>query len=102
MRPRVPWMTEIDDVILEYLYDIGVEHEFVIVQPPKTVWRNLVEELAVIDRSPATVRRRMQTLAENGLLEQLDADGTYYRISTLGIRYVEDDVTRAELTEPAD
>ena len=95
-------MTEIDDVILDYLYDIGTEHEFVIVQPPKTVWYNLVEELMVIDRSPATVRRRMKKLAEEGLLEQIDADGTYYRITDLGVRYVNGEVSRDELSSKDD
>ena len=102
MRPRVPWMTEIDDVILEYLHDIGAEHDFAIVQPPKTVWYNLVEELKVIDRSPATVRRRMNKLGEEGLLEEIDADGTYYRISELGVRYVRDEVERDELISDVD
>lgn len=98
MRPRVPWMTEIDDVILDYLYDIGTKHEHQVVQPPKTVWWNLVEELEMIDRSPTTVRRRMQKLTEEGLLEQIEAKGTYYRLTDLGVRYVEGDVTLDELS----
>lgn len=92
-------MTEIDTAVLDYLYDIGHEHGYTVVQPPKTVWFNLVHELEVIDRSPATVRRRMKTLDEEGLLEKIDADGTYYRLSEKGIRYVEGDVSRDELAD---
>lgn len=95
-------MTEIDDVILDYLYDIGLEHGHAIVQPPKTVWFNLTEELEVIDRSPATLRRRMKTLADEGLLEQIEAKGTYYRISDKGIRYVEGDISRDDLIRNSD
>lgn len=95
-------MTEIDDVILDYLYDIGTEHEYQIVQPPKAVWHNLTNELEVIDRSPATVRRRMQKLADEGLLEKIEAKGTYYRITGLGVRYVEGNVSRDELSPDSD
>lgn len=97
MRPRVSWMTEIDDVILEYLHGIGEPYGYEIVQPPKTVWHNLVNELEVIDRSPATVRRRMQTLEDMGLLERPDVGGTYYRLTDKGRRYVEGDITLSEL-----
>ncbi len=90
-------MTEIDDVILDYLFDIGREHDHRIVQPPKTVWFNLTEELEVIDRSPATVRRRMKELADRGLLEQIEVKGTYYRLSELGVRYVEGELSRDDL-----
>ncbi|WP_337653186.1 winged-helix domain-containing protein [Halomontanus rarus] len=95
-------MSEIDDVILEYFFDTGRKHDFQTVLPPKTIWYNLTNVLEVIDRSPATVRRRMQKLDEMGLLEQLETTGTYYRITEKGVRYVEGDLTREELSEPSD
>jgi len=97
MRPRVPWMNEVDDSILEFFEDLEVKKGIRVPLPPTAVWYNLVEELGVVDRSADTVSRRMNTLAEKGLLEKVDENRGYYRITDMGLDYLHGDLDAAEL-----
>lgn len=99
MRPTASWMTEIDQIILDYMYDVGREHDHRVLQPPATVWLNLHDELELINKSSSTVRRRLKTLTDKNLLEEADKQGTYYRLTKDGIRYVEGRMDRDELEE---
>jgi len=97
MRPRVPWMNEVDDSILEFFEDLEVNKGIRVPLPPTAVWYNLVEELGVVNRSADTISRRMNTLAEQGLLEKVDENRGYYRITDKGLDYLHGDLDATEL-----
>ena len=97
MRARVSWMNEADDAILEYLQELETSTGHRISLPPTTVWYNLVEELGMLDRSQNTISRRMNVLAEGGLLEKTDSKRGYYRVTDLGIAYLEGELRSEDL-----
>lgn len=102
MRARVPWMNEVDDAILEYYRTFEGTTDSRLCLPPMAVWYNLVEELGALDRSSATISRRMKILDEMGLLEKVDAQRGYYRITNKGLAYLEGDLDAEDLQLPDD
>lgn len=99
MRPRVPWMNEVDDSILEFLHELEVGGHSVALKPG-AVHYNLVEELGTLDKSLSTFSRRMATLAEYGLLEKTeDGKGSPYKITEKGREYLEGELDASELEE---
>lgn len=100
MRPRVPWMNETDDSILEYLAQLEIGGGNRVTQSPTAVWVNLAQEFDVLDKSQSTVSRRMKRLEQMDLLEKTDEKRAYYRITDKGIRYVNGEISREELPEP--
>jgi len=100
MRPRVSWMNEVDDAILEYLQELETETGHRISLPPTAVWYNLVEQLGVLERSQNTISRRMNVLSEASLLEKTDEKRGYYRITDKGLAYLEGDLEMNDLEEP--
>lgn len=80
-------MTKSDPAILELFYEAGIA------MPPAVVSYN------IDGVSHPTVKRRLPKLAEHGLLEKVDDSKGYYRITDLGRRYVEGDVTKDELED---
>lgn len=88
MRPRVPWMNESDDAILEFYRDLE-SAEFRIELPPTPVWLNLTQNIGMLDKSRDTISRRMNKLEEIGLLECTDEKRRYYKITDKGIAYLE-------------
>lgn len=97
MRARVPWMNEADDAILEYLQELETDAGHRISLPPTAIWYNLVEQLGVLDRSQNTISRRMNVLADAGLLDKTDEKRGYYRITDQGLAYLDGSLTSAEL-----
>lgn len=79
MRPAVFWMSQVDDVVLEWLD----EHD--IAAPPKVIHVNL--ERAV---SYSQVNRRLRKLEENGLVHKGPERNDYYAITDLGREYLHD------------
>ncbi len=65
---------------------------------PQVVRQNL-ESRDLVSRSRSTYSRRMGTLAEAGLLEPLEKDSAYYKITPLGVDYVEGNLGASELEE---
>ena len=84
MRPRVEWMTQGDERILEFLQEKDI------VATPSVVAAN-------IDYTGEYISRRCRKLATAGLLQRVDASN--YRLTDLGERYLEGDVTADELSE---
>ncbi len=82
MRPRVDWMNQTDDRILELLNESGL------ILSPAVIAKNL-------QYSRSWVSERTGKLVNAGLVEQVD-DG-YYRISSLGQAYLEGSVDAEEL-----
>ncbi|MDJ1434198.1 transcriptional regulator [Halostagnicola sp. A-GB9-2] len=92
-------MNEADDAILEYFQELTTERDHRIALPPTTVWYNLVEELGVLDRSQNTISRRMNILADAGLLKKTDEKRGYYRITNNGLAYLNEDLNASDLDE---
>lgn len=82
MRPRVPWMTQCDNRILEFF------DENDIVATPFVVASN-------IDYTRQYVNQRVRILAANELLENT-GDGLY-RITDLGRQYLAGKLDKADL-----
>ncbi|SNZ06096.1 hypothetical protein SAMN06269185_1046 [Natronoarchaeum philippinense] len=94
-------MTEADVAILEFFYELGDVDDDRVVLPPGTVYENLVEQLGVLQKSKSTISRRMKKLSEEDLLEKIpDTRGTYYRITDVGVDYLEGNVDADDLEEP--
>ena len=100
MRPRVPWMNESDDAILEFLRELRIGDAQVAL-PPTAVWLNL-QEMDALDRAPNTISRRFSTLEGIGLVECIDEKRGYYRITDKGIAYLEGELERDDLVLPED
>lgn len=82
MRPRVDWMTQADERVLEFL------HEKDIVASPTVIAAN-------IDYTAEYISRRCRELADAGLLQRVDP--TNYRITDFGKRFLAGDVDVDEL-----
>lgn len=84
VRPLISWLSAVDDGLLRYMArhpDLGM--------PPKTWHHNITKETRV---SYDHLKRRLKLLEEAGLVEA--EDDHYYCISDLGVRYVNDEVSR--------
>jgi len=82
MRPRVDWMNQTDDRILDLLEESGL------ILSPAVMAKNL-------DYSRSWVSERTGRLVEARLVEQVD-DG-YYRISDRGRAYLAGELDAEEL-----
>ena len=87
MRPRVDWMTQADERILEFL------HEKDIVASPAVVAAN-------IDYTGEYISRRCQKLADAELIQRVDA--TNYRITDRGEQYLEGELDADDLKDQGD
>ncbi|WP_436347698.1 winged helix-turn-helix domain-containing protein [Natronorubrum sp. FCH18a] len=84
MRPRVEWMNQTDNRILELL------EESDLILSPAVAAVNL-------DYSRNWVSRRMSKLEDAGLIEKVD--GSYYRITERGRAYLEGELDAEDLEE---
>lgn len=73
MRPRVDWMTQADERILEFLF------EKEIIASPSVIAAN-------IDYTGEYISRRCRKLADAHLLQRVDASN--YRLTTLGEKFL--------------
>ena len=85
MRPLVPWMSQVDDVLLEWLD----EHDIAVT--PKVIHVNL--DTAV---SYSQVNRRLWKLEQNELVMRDPDLNDYYLITGLGRKYLQDPDATAE------
>ena len=88
MRPRPDWMSLNDPPILEFLEEHDLE------LPPKALFVNLNRQGHKIGYS--TVRLRLNTLQEHGLLEK-SGDSGYYHVSDKGRKWLEGSLSAGEL-----
>lgn len=88
-RPRVDWMTRADDAILEFLLNEGN--------------RNLIATPAIIEMNIefgiSTVRGRLRTLHDAGLVEYYDSDRGAYQISEKGEQYLSGELDESDLED---
>ena len=83
MRPRVEWMNQTDDRILELLAESDL-----ILSPAVTAIN--------LDYSRNWVSRRMGKLEDAGLLEQVKSG--YYRITEKGEKYLEGELEADDMS----
>ncbi|RDZ35082.1 MULTISPECIES: MarR family transcriptional regulator [unclassified Haloferax] len=83
MRPRVDWMTQADERVLEFL------HEKDIIASPSVIAAN-------IDYTQEYISRRCRKLTDAGLLQRADASN--YRLTDLGERFLAGEVDADSLT----
>jgi len=84
MRPRVDWMTQADERVLEFL------HEKDIVASPSVIAAN-------IDYTQEYLSRRCRKLTNAGLLQRADASN--YRITDLGEKFLDGDIDSDEIPD---
>lgn len=82
MRPRVEWMTQGDERILEFLRDKDI------VASPSVIAVN-------IDYTNEYISRRCRVLEDAGLLQRVDASN--YRLTDLGVDFLDGDIDGEEL-----
>lgn len=82
MRPRVDWMTQADERVLEFL------REKEIVASPSVIGAN-------IDYTGEYISRRCRKLADAGLVQR--ADATNYRITEKGEQYLDGELSTSAL-----
>jgi len=88
-RPRVSWMTNADDHLLEFLLNEGNRE---IIATPAVIAEN-------IDFNPGYVRQRVSKLLENELIEYHDEDRGMYKITDRGREYLAGDLDAEELED---
>jgi len=82
-------MNEKDDIILEYLAEIGVA------EPLQVIYFNL--QRRGMSFSKSTTRRRLERLEEAGLVTIARQKGTYYEISGSGMEYLQGEFKPQEI-----
>jgi len=82
MRPRVEWMTQGDERVLEFLQEKDI------VATPSVIAAN-------IDYTGEYISRRCRKLAKAGLLQRVDTSN--YQLTDLGGKYLQGKVTSDEI-----
>jgi len=82
MRPRVEWMTQADERILEFLQEKDI------IASPSVIAAN-------IDYTGEYISRRCRKLEDAGLLQRVDPSN--YRLTDLGNRFLEAQAEASEL-----
>ena len=89
MRPRVPWMTEVDRIIMDWFDDNRLA------VPPKTIYVELPDAMPEYSQgdkpSYSQLSRRMRTLEEKGMLKKHPDAQSLYQLDDLGRRYLDED-----------
>lgn len=99
MRPRVPWMNEVDDLILEFFEELGEVGGAKVSMAPGNVHYHVAERLGQTEKSRSTFSRRMKNLANNGLLRVVDEDKSLYEITDMGHAYLAGDLDADDLQD---
>jgi predicted transcriptional regulator len=84
MRPRVEWMTQGDERILEFLAEKDI------VASPSVIGAN-------IDYTGEYISRRCRKLADAGLIQRVDASN--YRLTEIGDDFLSGDISQSDLSE---
>lgn len=86
-RPRVSWMTNADDHILEFLLNEGNKE---IIATPAVIAVN-------IDFNPGYIRQRLSVLLDEGLIEYYDEQRGMYELSSRGRSYLAGELDASDL-----
>lgn len=82
MRPRVEWMTQADERVLEFLQEKNI------IASPAVIAAN-------IDYTGEYISRRCRKLAAAGLIQRVDASN--YRLTELGRQFLDGDIGADEV-----
>ncbi|PSP79494.1 transcriptional regulator [Halobacteriales archaeon QS_1_68_20] len=102
MRPRVPWMNEVDTAILEYFAELGAVDGSRVSLAPTPLYVNLVQRMGVVDVQPNTLSRRMSRLAAMGFLEKIDEKRGYYCLTEMGEAFLAGELDAEDIPRPED
>lgn len=102
MRPRVPHMNELDNAILEFLAEMGTPGGEPVAMAPTAMWVNLAVIREMTTKKQNTFSNRMNQLSTIGLLEKIDEQRGYYKITDKGLAYLDGDLDAEELQLPDD
>lgn len=83
MRPRIDWMTQADERILEFLQEKDI------VASPSVIAAN-------IDYTGEYISRRCRKLTDAGLLQRVDASN--YRLTELGEQFLSGDIESEDVS----
>lgn len=101
MRPRAPGMTNLDEVILEFMDSLGEPQGHSVLLSANVVQDNIeVRELA--DYSESTYYRRLQKLADKGFVKRVEDQGARYYITEKGRKYVAGELDPSEFEDLSD
>lgn len=90
MRPRVSWMTNNDDIILEFL------EEYELALSPRSIEYNAKTRHGT-DVSYSTINRRLKYLIDAKLVDKEYPDGGFYSITDKGRAYLAGELDAKEL-----
>lgn len=82
MRPRVEWMTQADERVLEFLYEKDI------IASPAVIAAN-------IDYTGEYISRRCRKLTNAGLLQRADASN--YRLTELGEQFLNGEIDAEDI-----
>ena len=102
MRPRVPHMNELDDSILEFLAEMGSPGGVRVAMAPTPMWVNIAVIRGMTTKKQNTFSNRMNQLSTIGLLEKIDEQRGYYKITDKGLAYLDGDLDAEDLQLPDD
>jgi hypothetical protein len=100
MSDLLPWMTDEDIAILEFLHSLESDEYQRICISPKAIYLALTQN-EVTDKRKTTLARRLRLMTQVGLAEKIE--GTfYYRITDLGVDVVHREHNPEDLIPPED
>lgn len=103
-RPAwVPWMNEVDLLVLEFLEQASRAASVPPALPVGPIYHNIVTIRGDSEKSRSTFSRRCSNLEDLGLIEDADVSETpHYRITDAGRRYIRGEMDRDEVPRPPD
>jgi DNA-binding transcriptional ArsR family regulator len=90
-------MNELDDIILEFMEELGEPGGEPVVLSPTQLWYNIAEKRSITDKTANTVSRRMSNLADHGLLERVEDGKAYYILTEKGRAYLAGELDAEDL-----
>jgi repressor of nif and glnA expression len=92
MRPQVSWMTENDNILLEFLSERDLALS------PRVIKYNL-ETRENVDMAYSTVNHRLKLLLDHGLVKKEYSEGGYYAITEKGEAYLAGEIDADDLED---
>ena len=91
VRPLISWLTRVDDLLLRFMSQYPS-----LALPPKVWYHHLNKEVEI---SYTQVKRRLKKLSQTDLVNQNDDLGNGYQITDIGMKYVENQLSKETLEE---
>lgn len=99
--PWVPWMNEVDLLVLEFLEQASRSSDAPPAVPVGPIFRNIVSIRNQSEKTRSTFSRRCGHLEKLGMIEDAEVSETpHYRITDAGRRYIRGEMDRDEVPRP--